>query len=62
MDGELDEKALDAAVEAHLTWKPDRKTRFTVCQDFGMQQREIIRYQTEAAIRAYLASEAIGRA
>ena len=50
---ELDEKALDAAVDAHLAWRG--RTR-VAGQDFGEQQRDILRQQTDAAIRAYLAA------
>jgi hypothetical protein len=51
-----DDSAIEKAVSAHLAWKPNRNTPRTACQDFGMQQREILRYQTVAALDAYFAA------
>jgi hypothetical protein len=55
----LDPKAVDAAVDAHFACRP--KSRIAM-QDFGMQQRDIVKQQTEAAISAYLAASPKGQA
>lgn len=47
----LDRAGLEAAIDAHMKWEGWARC---ATQDFSDQQRDILRQQTEAAIRAYI--------